>query len=149
MTVGNQAYDFPDDRYYDGESHMWTRFDRPAKRALCGIDSLGLEALGEIAYISLQAVGLPVRCGESIGTLEAAKMTTAVIAPVSGILVARNEAVMRDPFIVNDDPYGQGWLVAIEPDDWAKEAAALVYGAAIPEWVEAEVERYRSQGWIE
>lgn len=151
MTVTNltKQYEFPDDRYYDGSSHMWAKMEMADNHVTVGIDILGLEALGEIAYISLQATGIPVQRGESIGVLEAAKMTGDVIAPVSGILVARNEPIMRDPLIVNNAPYEQGWLVVIDPTEWDKESAELVSGQAIPGWVETEVERYRSQGWID
>lgn len=142
-------YEFPDDRYYDKSNHMWAKLDTADNQVIVGIDVLGLEALGEIAYISLQATGMPVQRGESIGVLEAAKMTGDVVAPVSGMLVARNEPIMRDPLIVNNEPYEQGWLVIIEPVDWEAESADLVSGQAIPGWVEAEVERYRSQGWID
>lgn len=142
-------YYFPDDRYYDGASHMWARMEAATNRVIVGIDVLGLEALGDLAYISLQAVGAPVQRGESIGAVEAAKMTGDLIAPVSGTLVARNEPVLRDPLIVNSDPYEQGWLVAIEPGNWEVDSAELVHGAALPAWVKAEIDRYRQQGWID
>lgn len=151
MTVSKITtdYEFPDDRYYDRSNHMWAKFDTAENQVIVGIDVLGLEALGEIAYISLQATGIPVQRGESIGVLEAAKMTGDVVAPVSGTLVARNEPIMRDPLIVNNAPYEQGWLVIIEPSAWVEESADLISGQAIPAWVEAEIERYRSQGWID
>ncbi len=151
MTVPKitKDYEFPDDRYYDRSNHMWAKFDSAENQVIVGIDVLGLEALGDIAYISLQATGIPVQRGESIGVLEAAKMTGDVIAPVSGTLVARNEPIMRDPLIVNIEPYEKGWLVIIEPNAWAEESPDLVSGDEIPAWVEAEIERYRSQGWID
>jgi len=150
MSVkSTQTYHFPDDLYYDEAHHMWAKRDEPANQVAVGIDTLGLEALGEIAYISLPAIGTLVQRGDSIGVLEAAKMTGDVIAPVSGSLVARNEPVMRDPSVVNADPYGEGWLVVIEPDDWIAESAELIHGPQISGWVEAEIERYRSQGWID
>ncbi|MCP4361778.1 MAG: glycine cleavage system protein H [Chloroflexi bacterium] len=144
-----QTYQFPDDLYYDDANHMWAKQDEATNRIIVGIDALGLEALGEIAYISLLAVGLSVQHGDSIGVLEAAKMTGDVVAPVSGTLVARNEPVMRDPSVVNEDPYDKGWLVVIEPNDWETESAKLIQRSQIPAWVEAEIERYRSQGWID
>jgi len=127
---------------------MWTQLDSAGKN-MVGIDTLGLESLGDLAYISLQAAGMRVKRGESIGVLEAAKMTGDVIAPVSGTLMTRNKKVLRDPTLVNSDPYGEGWLVAIEPDNWEGEADELIHGPALSAWVEAEVERYRSEGWID
>jgi glycine cleavage system H protein len=143
------TYEFPDDRYYDAANHQWAKLEATSGRVLVGIDSLGLEALGELAYISLQPTGEIVRRGESIGTLEAAKMTGDIFAPVSGALVARNEHVLRDPLLINADPYDEGWIVAIEPSDWEVELTELVHGPALPAWVEAEIERYRGQGWVD
>jgi len=140
-------YTFPPDLYYDRAMHGWVR--RDGQTVTLGLDALGLESLGDMAYISLQAVGIPVRRGEALGTLEAAKMVGDLVAPVSGTISARNEAVLRDPGLVNRDPYGAGWLVQITPSDWVRDSAELVHGAELMAWVEAEVERYRSQGWIE
>jgi glycine cleavage system H protein len=142
-------YEFPDDRYYDAANHQWAKLDTKSGHVLVGIDSLGLEALGELAYISLRTAGVNVRRGESIGTLEAAKMTGDVFTPVSGTLVARNERVLRDPLLINGDPYNEGWIVTIEPSDWEAESTELVHGPALPAWVETEIERYRSQGWVD
>jgi glycine cleavage system H protein len=75
-------------------------------------------------------------------------MTGDIIAPASGILIGRNESVLRDPSLVNRDPYDTGWIVSLDPTNWKKESTTLVSGAAIPEWLAAEVERYRKQGWI-
>jgi glycine cleavage system H protein len=144
----NTTFHIPDDRYYDGANHLWARVDSTTGRIVVGIDTLGLQALGDLVYITLKEVGTPVKRGEAVGTLEAAKMTGDIIAPASGILIGRNENVLRDPALVNRDPYDQGWVFSIDPTDWKKESAALVSSEAIPAWVKAEVERYRMQGWI-
>jgi glycine cleavage system H protein len=142
------TYHIPDDRLYDGEQHLWVRRDAETGRAVVGLDALGLAAMGDLAYIVLQPVGTTVRCGAPIGSREAAKMTGDLIAPIGGVLVERNTAVLRDPTLINRDPYGAGWLVAIEPADWERESPALIAGAALLAWVAAEAERYRTQGWI-
>jgi glycine cleavage system H protein len=142
------TFHIPDDRYYDGANHLWAKLDSVTGRVVIGIDELGLQALGDLVYITLKEVGTPVKRGEAVGTLEAAKMTGDIIAPVSGILIGRNENVLRDPTLANRDPYGKGWVVSIDPTDWQKELSLLISGDAIPAWVNAEVERYRMQGWI-
>jgi glycine cleavage system H protein len=147
MTTSTNFH-IPDDRYYDGANHLWAKIDSTTGRVIIGIDELGLQALGDLVYITLKEVGTPVKCGEAVGTLEAAKMTGDIIAPASGILIGRNESVLRDPSLVNRDPYDTGWIVSLDPTNWKKESTTLVSGAAIPEWVAAEVERYRKQGWI-
>ncbi len=145
----SEVYHIPNDRSYDKEHHMWAQLASDTGQVRVGVDTLGLAALGDLAYISFQAAGMIVKRGESIGVLEAAKMTGDLIAPISGTLVERNEAVLRDPFLVNTAPYTDGWLVVIKPDDWATESADLVSGEALPVWIEAEIERYRAQGWID
>ena len=147
--MDSSDFQFPDDRIYDRVHHMWARIDVAAGHARVGIDALGLASLGELAYIALHKVGTAVRRGESIGTLEAAKMTGDFLAPVSGVLTARNADALRNPYSVNEDPYEGGWLVAIAPDDWEGEAPLLVSGEDIPTWVAGEIERYRSEGWID
>ncbi len=131
----------PRDRRYDADQHLWARHDAGTGRVRVGVDALGLESLGELAYVALHDLGTTVRRGEPIGSLEAAKMTSTIVAPVSGELVARNDAVLRDPLRVNGDPYGDGWLVEIAATRWEEEAAELLADDAIEPWVAAEVER--------
>lgn len=145
----NGHYLFPPELYYDRSTHVWARHAPHGETVTIGLDALGLESLGDMAYLSLQAVGFPAQRGESIGTLEAAKMVGDLVAPVSGLIAARNEAVLSDPGLINRDPYGEGWLVQITPSAWERDSAELVHGAELKPWVEAEVERYRSQGWID
>ncbi len=145
----SETYHIPNDRYYDREHHTWVKYKLGTDRVFVGLDTLGLAALGDLAYISLQAIGIPIKRGEAIGVLEAAKMTGELIAPLGGVLVDRNEAVLRDPYLVNSDPYNKGWIIAIEPANWENESAALISGEAIPAWIEAEIERYRAQGWLD
>lgn len=149
MSNQTNSYEIPADRAYDREHHMWAQYDPASGNVTAGIDTLGLASLGDLAYVTLQAVGIPVRRGESMGTLEAAKMTGDLIAPVSGVIVARNDEAVSNPGLVNESPYGAGWMVVIKPSDWENESMQLVSGDALPAWVEAEVKRYKSQGWID
>jgi glycine cleavage system H protein len=95
--------------------------------------------------VALVAEGKSVQRGEPLGSLEAAKMTTTIAAPVSGRIVARNAAVLADPLAVNRDPYAGGWLVEIEPSRWSQEAALLVSGEAIAPWAAAEARRLAAE----
>ncbi|MCH8843568.1 MAG: hypothetical protein IID61_11420, partial [SAR324 cluster bacterium] len=74
-------YEFPEDRYYDAEHHTWALPEAGARRVTIGIDVLGLESLGDLAYVALNPLGSRVRRGESLGTLEAAKMTGDFVSP--------------------------------------------------------------------
>jgi glycine cleavage system H protein len=128
---------------------MWAQYDPFSGQVTVGIDALGLASLGDLAYVTLKEVGMEVKRGESLGTLEAAKMTGDLIAPVSGVIVARNDEVMGNPGLVNQSPYDAGWLVVLKPGDWERESWQLVAGAELPVWVEAEIKRYKSQGWLD
>lgn len=138
----------PEDRYYLDEHHMWAK---PASdnRVVIGIDTLGLESLGDLAYVSLEKVGVEVNVGDSIGAIEAAKMTGDLISPVSGTIVKTNSDIVADPSIVNNDPYEAGWMVEIETNNWDAENIKLISGDAIPNWVAKEMDRYRAEGWID
>lgn len=149
MSKQTNSYEIPTDRAYDREHHMWAQFDPASGDVFVGIDTLGLAALGDLAYVTLKAVGRSVKRGESLGTLEAAKMTGDLIAPVSGVIVARNDATVGNPAMVNQSPYVDGWMVVIKPSDWENERAELIAGDDLPAWVESEIQRYRGQGWID
>lgn len=143
----NGRYSFPSELYYDRSTHIWARAD--GEVVTIGLDALGLESLGDMAYVSLHPVGVPVRRGEAVGSVEAAKMVGDLVAPVSGVIAAHNEAVLRDPGLINRDPYGEGWIIRLTPSDWAGESGELAHGETVKAWVEEEVQRYKKQGWIE
>jgi glycine cleavage system H protein len=140
-------YDMPSDRRYDGDHHMWAKPAEDGNGILVGIDSLGLESMGDLAYVVVQPAGTRVRRGESFGTMEAAKMTGDLYSPVSGKILAVNKDVTVRPTAVNDDNYEKGWLALIEPDNWEEESSLLVGGDQLPGWAASETERYRKQGW--
>lgn len=148
MTL-NSAYPIPTDRLYDGENHIWAKYDDNSNQVVVGVDTLNLASMGDLAYVSFQPKGTEVKAGESIGVIEAAKMTGDIISPISGTIVDFNEDSLRDPMVVNNDPYGAGWLVKIEPTDWAGESKKLLADKAIVKWAEAEITRFRAQGWID
>ena len=149
MSNTTDSYEIPADRSYDREHHMWAQFDPASGNVFVGIDSLGLASLGDLAYVTLKDVGKLVQRGESMGTLEAAKMTGDLIAPISGTIVARNDNTVSNPSLVNQSPYVDGWMMVIKPNDWEHESVQLISGDGLPAWVEAEIERYKSQGWID
>jgi glycine cleavage system H protein len=80
-----------------------------------GITHYAQDALGDIVYVSLPEVGESVTAGSTCGELESTKSVSDVYAPVTGEVVARNEALDATPELVNDDPYGGGWLFEVVP----------------------------------
>ncbi len=142
------AYNFPEHLYFEKKHHVWCLPEtNPLIRM--GMDPLGLASLGELAYLSLNLQGSEVRKGQPMGMLEASKMTGELIAPVSGKIVDRNQAVLENPLGVNEDPYGTGWLVLLESESWKEDSKQLITGQEVEEWSQDELRRYRQQGWID
>jgi glycine cleavage system H protein len=105
----------PDDLKYTAE-HEWVRAgDGGTVRV--GITDYAQEALGDIVYVSLPAVGTDVTAGEPLGEVESTKSVSDVFAPVAGTVSARNEALESQPELLNSDPYGEGWIVEIGVPD--------------------------------
>ena len=108
---------YPDDLKYTAE-HEWVREPGEVEGSLrVGITDFAQDALGDIVYVQLPEVGLPITAGEPIGELESTKSVSDVFAPVSGEVVARNEALDAAPELVNSDPYGAGWLFEVVPSN--------------------------------
>ena len=138
-----KQFDLKADRFYNS-NHLWVKKGDNG-HVTVGMDELGLDSLGEMAYLTLPNVGAPVEMGKAMGSMEAAKMTGEIYAPISGMVVKKNDAVLQNPLLVNEAPYDNGWLVKIEPINWEEESAALVSGDALPTWMAAEIERFESQ----
>ena len=107
--------DYPSDLRYTSD-HEWVRVGDDGVVRI-GITSFAQDALGDVVYVSLPAVGDTVTPGDSCGEVESTKSVSDVYAPVSGEIVARNEALDATPELVNNDPYGGGWLFEVVPSD--------------------------------
>jgi glycine cleavage system H protein len=106
---------YPEDLKYTAE-HEWVRVgDGAAVRV--GITSFAAESLGDIVYVNLPEAGTAVTGGEPCGEVESTKSVSDVYAPVSGTVVSRNPALDGSPDLINSDPYGEGWMLEIEPAD--------------------------------
>ncbi len=98
--------------------HEWLREPgEVAGSVRVGITDFAQEALGDIVYVSLPEVGAAVSAGTPCGELESTKSVSDVYAPVTGEIVAVNEALDATPELVNNDPYGAGWLFEVVPAD--------------------------------
>jgi glycine cleavage system H protein len=133
------------DRAYDPAGHFWVSAVGP-ERARLGLDALGVETSGTIAQLAFLPVGEPLKRGEAFGSLEAAKFVGPLVSPLSGTVVATNDAVVADPALVERDPYGAGWLIEVDLADPGERHDLISGAAAISVWFEAEVEDYRMKG---
>ena len=105
----------PDELRYT-DKHEWV--SAPQGSAVkVGITDFAQDALGDIVYVDLPEVGTAVAAGESFGEVESTKSASEVYAPISGTVVARNDRLKDKPELVNGEPYGEGWLIEIEPAD--------------------------------
>jgi glycine cleavage system H protein len=103
----------PEDLRYT-EEHEWAR--REGARVTVGITDYAQDALGDVVYVDLPASGTRVEKGQPFGEVESTKSVSDLYAPLTGVIVERNETLESSPELVNSDPYGQGWMVVIEPD---------------------------------
>ena len=108
---------YPEDLKYTPE-HEWVRTPGESAGAVrIGITDFAQDALGDIVYVQLPEIGESVAAGESCGELESTKSVSDIYAPVTGEVVARNEALEATPELVNNDPYQAGWLFEVVPAD--------------------------------
>jgi glycine cleavage system H protein len=117
---------YPSDLLYHPE-HDWARLD--GETATLGITWYAQDALGELVFFDPPAIGTQVSKDQSYAEVESVKAVSDVIAPLSGDVVEVNEALADTPETVNDDPYGEGWLVKIKLSDSA-ETESLMDAAA-------------------
>ena len=108
----------PDDLRYTAE-HEWVRVGAGSGVVRVGITDFAQGQLGDVVYVDLPAVGQQVTAGATCGEIESTKSVSELYAPVSGTIVARNDALDASPDQVNSEPYGSGWLVDIQVTDGA------------------------------
>ena len=106
----------PDDLKYTAE-HEWVRVVGTGEDAVLrvGITDYAQEALGDIVFVTLPALGAELDAGQSVGEVESTKSVSDVYAPLAGTITARNETLDASPETVNSDPYGDGWMIEIAP----------------------------------
>jgi glycine cleavage system H protein len=107
--------EFPDDLRYTKE-HEWVR-DEGSGRVRVGITDYAQDALGDVVYVDVPEVGTSVTAGQPFSEVESTKSVSDVYAPVTGTVVERNPLLEDRPELVNQSPYGDGWLVVIEASD--------------------------------
>ncbi|WP_436346806.1 glycine cleavage system protein GcvH [Natronorubrum sp. FCH18a] len=106
-------FDAPDELYYT-ESHEWIELINDTARI--GITDFAQDELGDIVFVELPAAGTELDDGDEFGVIESIKAVSDVYVPVAGVVVDVNEAAESEPELVNDDPYGDGWLIELEFD---------------------------------
>ena len=122
---------YPEDLHYSID-HEWVR-ETGAGTVRVGITHYAQEALGDVVYVSLPAVGDAIKAGDSCGEVESTKTVNDLIAPLSGTVTAINESLDASPELVNSAPYTDGWMYELELADGADTSSLL------------DVEAYRAE----
>lgn len=107
------SFEVPDELRYL-ESHEWTTTDSDTVRI--GVSDFAQDELGDVVFVELPEVGDEITGGEPFGVVESIKAVSDLYAPISGEVVAINEELFDRPELVNEDPYGDGWMLEVDPD---------------------------------
>ena len=132
-----EGYLIPDELYFHKE-HMWVKVDGDI--AIVGMDDFSQKLAGELSFIELPMEGDEVSKDEAVGSYETGKWMGKIFAPVSGEVVEVNEELEDDPSIVNQDPYGKGWMFKIKMSD-PSEVDSLMKGDSVIPWLKEEIEK--------
>ena len=120
--VTHEGFDFPDDLYYTDDL-IWMKKENGNVRI--GMATFGVDLAGKIKFVRLRPPGKAIKAGRSIGTMESGKWTGPVKAPVGGTIAEVNEELKENPSLLNEDPYGKGWIAVLTPDNLDAEIGAL------------------------
>lgn len=108
------AFDFPDSyRYADSHEYAW----QDADAVRIGLSAYAVDQLGDIVFVDLPEVGAALNRGSSFGTVESVKAVEEMYAPLTGVVLQRNDALLANPEELQNDPHGEGWLLVIQPGD--------------------------------
>ena len=127
----------PDDIKYHRD-HSWVRVE--GKRATIGISDFAQQQLGDIVYVDLPEVDTEVDADSELSEIESTKATSPVVSPITGTVVEVNEDLADSPEIINEDPYGNGWLVVVEMSD-ATEVGDLMNKSEYEKFLKEEEEK--------
>jgi glycine cleavage system H protein len=133
--VTHEGFDFPDDLYYT-EDQIWVKKEDGKVRL--GFTAFGMDLAGKIKFVRLRPAGKQIAAGRSIGTLESGKWTGPVKAPIGGAIAEVNDALKENPGILNEDPYGAGWIAVLTPDNLDADLATLQGADGLDDWVKKE-----------
>ncbi|MBI4269715.1 MAG: glycine cleavage system protein H [Candidatus Rokubacteria bacterium RIFCSPLOWO2_12_FULL_71_22] len=142
MTRVNDC-ELPEHLYYLMDRHVWLRppSAESGGAVTVGIDDVAQHLAGAIVAVTPKRAGRAIPKGQSVATIESSKWVGPVPAPVGGEIVEVNDSVRTNPRLLNEDPYGAGWLVKLRPSAWDAERAGLVTGSEGLEAYRALLER--------
>ncbi|MCS7139135.1 MAG: glycine cleavage system protein H [Candidatus Nezhaarchaeota archaeon] len=133
-------FELPDELYYWRKGLTWAKLE-PDGRIRVGLTDLGQRIAGKILTVRIRAKGAKVMQGRPIATIETAKWVGPLESPISGIIDEVNEELKSNPALLNEDPYGKGWIAILKPLNVDEELKSLVKGGTPEaiEWYKAEI----------
>ena len=140
-----KGINLPHDLYYT-DQHLWVKLEDG--KARIGMDDMGQKLAGRIVFIRFVGVGKEVKKGEYFGSLESGKWVGRLASPVGGTIAEVNNELKTNARLVNNHPYGYGWLMLVKPSSQEKlreDLGTLVHGASVKPWLEKEIEKYKSK----
>ena len=126
-----EEYEIPDNLYYT-EEHEWALIEGPSKVRV-GITDYAQKSLHEIVFVETPEEGRAIKRMEPMGTAESVKSVSEIYSPLSGRVVAVNKKLELSPELVNKDPYGEGWMVVLEPSNLNEDMGKLLTSAQYAE----------------
>jgi glycine cleavage system H protein len=139
-----KGYDFPDDLYYHTD-HAWVRIGDDGE-ATVGMNDFFQKEAGDVVYVDLPFEGDEVEAGEVCGKLQSSKWIGKLVAPISGEITAINEELESDSTLINQSPYGEGWIIRVQPSNWEEDEGVLMKKPeVITAWLEKEIARAEAE----
>jgi glycine cleavage system H protein len=131
-----EGYNMPDDLYYE-KNHFWARIEDDF--VVMGMNDYAQKMAGEIVYVGLPPEGKNLTQGKNFTKVESGKWLGKVYAVMSGELVEVNEELEENAALINEDPYGKGWMFKIKPDSMDELKNLMTDPDEIREWLKAEI----------
>ncbi|MFX0067480.1 MAG: glycine cleavage system protein H [Promethearchaeota archaeon] len=138
ILVKIDKFNLPDELYYT-DDHVWARIEDGKVKV--GLNDFGQHIAGKILFIRIRPQGRPVVQGKAFSSIETGKWVGSLTSPVNGKILEINAKLKSQPTLINDDPYGEGWIALLEPSNLEDDLKKLVHGPeVVSKWMEKEME---------
>jgi len=132
-----EGYEVPEELYYTTD-HFWAKVEDDGNVRV-GLDAFGATAVGTIEYIDLPLEDDEFEAGDAFGSMESAKWVGGLSMPVTGTVIEVNEDIEDELELLPEDPYGDAWLILVEPSDLEEDLENLIHGDKIRSWFEEDI----------
>lgn len=132
-------YEMPDDLYYTTD-HAWVKVE--GSRIRIGITDFMQQMAGEITFIRVPRADKEMEVGKTLASLQSGKWAGKIAVPLKGKVVEVNKGLTANPKPLNEDPYGEGWIAVMEPEDLANGLNTLLHGAQAVDWLKEEIAKH-------